>query len=260
MNKTFKLFGLLLLLTVQPGLAESGAVNGGGVGDAGSFILTKKQALNTNKKICRKMGNYLADIEITTEDFYQCEEKGRVEFCSTFPDELEPKDFIPMYISQELEITNHDELDQVLPATLAQLMTMPCDKNRTKKHQQNFGDNFIKRAALAGKPHTVFRNFIDPLCRRQVSEEACAEMIYFAKEPLGNGKQESLVDLANYLNYGASLAAGGAIAPYFMEMNNEVELDNFLTNTTISSIYNQIMGSSVRSIICRRDPENKVCY
>ena len=64
MNKTFKLFGLLLLLTVQPGLAESGAVNGGEVGDAGSFILTEKQANNLNRKICGRMGMYLQDMEV----------------------------------------------------------------------------------------------------------------------------------------------------------------------------------------------------
>ena len=199
MNKTFKLFGLLLLLTVQPGLAESGAVNGGEVGDAGSFILTEKQANNLNRKICGRMGMYLQDMEVKKIRFRGCSFDERKTFCASFPDNFEPKDIISIYVSEELEITNHDALDQVLPDAVSQLMTMPCDKTRTAAYQQNYGDNFIKRAIANRRVYEIVNDFFVPLCKKQADYNGCIEKLIYAAEPIPDGSEENIVDFARKL-------------------------------------------------------------
>ena len=203
MNKTFKLFGLLLLLTVQPGLAESGAVNGGGVGDAAggrSLVLNAEQADVLNEKICGQMGIYLLGIKIKKKRYDSCSEGDKTAFCSTFPDVLEPTDFIRLIVSEELEITNHDALDQVLPDAVSQLMTMPCDKDRTAAYQQNYGDNFIKRAIKNRRVYEIVTNFFVPLCKKQADYHGCIEKLIYAAEPIPDGSEENIVDFAHKLH------------------------------------------------------------
>ena len=203
MNKTFKLFGLLLLLTVQPGLAETGAVNGGGVGDAagaGGFVLSPKQAKMANLKICLDTSAYVSGINIKKSRIRGCKEPNRAKFCSTLPDVLEPKDFIPLYVSEELEITNHDALDQVLPDAVSQLMTMPCDKDRTAAYQKNYGDNFIKRAIKNRRVYEIVTDFFVPLCKKQADYNGCIEKLIYAAEPIPDGSEENIVDFARKLN------------------------------------------------------------
>ena len=88
----------------------------------------------------------------------------------------------------------------MLPAALAQLMTMPCDKDRTAAYQQNYGDNFIKRAIKNQRVYEIVTDFFVPLCKRQTDYYGCIETLAYAAEPIPDGSEENIVDFARKLN------------------------------------------------------------
>ena len=78
-------------------------------------------------------------------------------------------------------------------------MTMPCDKTRTAAYQQNYGDNFIKRAITNDKVYQIVNDFFVPLCKKQADYNGCIEKLIYAAEPIPDGSEENIVDFARKL-------------------------------------------------------------